>query len=485
MNKLAIILFSSFLIFATAPAPAQSTAPAQDQTHKQTTHKQTTHPGKATKDDIRNAQQALKEKGTYTGPVDGSMNADTQKALRDFQQKNSLSVTGTLDHETMTALGITIKQRLAQALLPRSGTKPGSKAANSRRTKVRDTQIALKQAGFNPGPIDGIMGPLTMTSLRDYQSHFGLQVTGTLTAETRTALMGTGTATMRTDRQSPTTKTYSETVVRVKPTKVDEDISERVYKAADALRELTTVADKRIPNELLERAEAIAVVPNMIKGAFGIGGPLWQGTRRPALGQRALEFAGVLEVGGGSVGAQLGVSSTDLVLVFTDRNALHQLEGGKDLKLGVDASAVAGPIGRSAESRRQPEFRIGNLRVFARERVSSRHGAGWGRLGIDDGANRKVYGEHRHRTKTFSIGKAAMNSTVTPFCRRSGKGRSEKATQSEITNTGRSKPPAIPPAQVGEPAAFFLMKNLKRKNSIPPTAARLMNAEASAVPARR
>src|SRR5215813_8057063 len=59
------------------------------------------------KDEIRNAQQALRDKGMYTGPVDGSMNAETQKALREFQQKNSLKVTGTLDHETITALGVT------------------------------------------------------------------------------------------------------------------------------------------------------------------------------------------------------------------------------------------------------------------------------------------------------------------------------------------------------------------------------------------
>src|SRR5262249_58375808 len=104
VNKLGTTLLSGFLIFATALAtPALSTAPTQDQsTKKQTTaHKDTT-----SKEDIRNAQQALKDKGTYTGPVDGTMNAETKKALRDFQQKNNLEVTGTLNHDTMTALGI-------------------------------------------------------------------------------------------------------------------------------------------------------------------------------------------------------------------------------------------------------------------------------------------------------------------------------------------------------------------------------------------
>src|SRR5262245_38705632 len=123
VNKLEITLLSGFLIFATAlMAPAQSTTPPQDQpTKKQTTaHKDT-----ASKDDIRNAQQALKDKGMYTGPVDGAMNAETKKALRDFQQKNNLKVTGTLNQEAMAALGVTSQNSTTRA------TKPGAVGTTS------------------------------------------------------------------------------------------------------------------------------------------------------------------------------------------------------------------------------------------------------------------------------------------------------------------------------------------------------------------
>ncbi len=143
-----------------------------------------------------------------------------------------------------------------------------------------------------------------MTSLRNYQSHNGLEVTGTLTPETQNSLMGTGAAAMRSDKHTSMHKAYNEPVVREKPTTVDKDISERVNKAADTLRELTTISDKRIPNELLERAEAIAVIPNMIKGAFGIGGRFGKGVVSQRLPDGRWSAPAFLEVGGGSFGAR-------------------------------------------------------------------------------------------------------------------------------------------------------------------------------------
>src|SRR5215475_6583269 len=204
VNKLGITLLSGFLIFATAlMAPAQSTTPPQDQsTKKQTTHKDT-----ASKDDIRNAQQALKDKGTYTGPVDGTMNAETKKALRGFQQKNNLEATGTLNHETMTALGVTphpattgkdtSKTGTPGATTPKKEKGAGKPTSGVMKGKVREAQAALKKEGFDPGPVDGIIGPRTMTALRHFQSHNGLEVTGTINTETEKALMASAGTTSR------------------------------------------------------------------------------------------------------------------------------------------------------------------------------------------------------------------------------------------------------------------------------------------------
>src|SRR5215831_402088 len=181
VNKLGTTLLSGFLIFATAlMAPAQSTTPPQNQTTKKQT---TAHKDSASKDDIRNAQQALKDKGMYTGPVDGAMNAETKKALRDFQQKNNLEATGKLNHETITALGVTphpsttgkdtSKTGTPGATTPKKEKGAGKPTSGVMKGKVRDVQAALKKEGFDPGPVDGIMGHRTMTALRDFNHTMG------------------------------------------------------------------------------------------------------------------------------------------------------------------------------------------------------------------------------------------------------------------------------------------------------------------------
>ena len=66
----------------------------------------------------------------------------------------------------------------------KTGAKKGKKTSSLSKDKVRDAQMALMSEGFDPGPIDGVVGPMTMTALRNYQSHNQLEVTGTLTPET-------------------------------------------------------------------------------------------------------------------------------------------------------------------------------------------------------------------------------------------------------------------------------------------------------------
>ena len=90
------------------------------------------------------------------------------------------------------------------------------------------------------------------------------------------------------------------------------------------MQDLTGSADKRIPNELLERAESIAVIPQMIKGAFGIGGRYGKGVVAQRLDSGRWSAPAFIEIGGGSFGAQIGGSATDLVLIFTARKALER-----------------------------------------------------------------------------------------------------------------------------------------------------------------
>jgi lipid-binding SYLF domain-containing protein len=125
-----------------------------------------------------------------------------------------------------------------------------------------------------------------------------------------------------------------------------EDDVARTHKAAQVFREIMDTPDQGIPHDLLDSAKCIAVIPGDKKFAFIFGGSYGRGvaTCRTANGWSAPMF---IAIDGGSVGYQIGGSSTDLVMLFMNSHALHSLLSDK-FKLGADASVAAGPVGRSA-----------------------------------------------------------------------------------------------------------------------------------------
>jgi lipid-binding SYLF domain-containing protein len=127
----------------------------------------------------------------------------------------------------------------------------------------------------------------------------------------------------------------------------EDDVS-RTHKAADVFREIMNTPDKGIPRDLLESAKCIAIVPGEVKFAFIFGGNYGRGlaTCRTEHGWSAPMF---VAVDGGSVGYQIGGSSTDLVMLFMNDHALQSLLSDK-FKLGADASVAAGPVGRNASA---------------------------------------------------------------------------------------------------------------------------------------
>jgi len=210
-------------------------------------------------------------------------------------------------------------------------------------------------------------------------------------------------------------KTAKESTHEQKATaKSDKDASERASKAAGVLLDLTATSDKKVPNELLERAEAIAVIPNMIKGAFGLGGRYGKGVISQRVETGRWSAPAFLEIGGGSFGAQIGVSSTDLVLVFTDRKALSLLEGGKDLKLGVDAGVVAGPLGRSAEAGVNANLQSAIYAYSRSKGLFAGIALDGAVLNVDKDMNEKVYGAPVDAREILN-GKTATNATARPF----------------------------------------------------------------------
>jgi SH3 domain-containing YSC84-like protein 1 len=125
----------------------------------------------------------------------------------------------------------------------------------------------------------------------------------------------------------------------------DDDVA-RTQKAAEVFKEIMNTPDQGIPHALLDKAKCIAIIPGDKKFAFIFGGNYGRGvaTCRTEHGWSAPMF---IAIDGGSVGYQIGGSSTDLIMLFMNSHALHSLLSDK-FKLGADASVAAGPVGRQA-----------------------------------------------------------------------------------------------------------------------------------------
>jgi len=127
-----------------------------------------------------------------------------------------------------------------------------------------------------------------------------------------------------------------------------EDARDRLTNAGRVLSEIMAAPDKGIPQEVLDNAKCIAVVPNLIKGAFVFGGKHGRGvaTCRTAHGWSAPAF---ISVGGGSWGLQIGVQGIDLVMVVMNDQGMQHMLSNK-FQVGGDAAAAAGPVGRHASA---------------------------------------------------------------------------------------------------------------------------------------
>jgi lipid-binding SYLF domain-containing protein len=127
-----------------------------------------------------------------------------------------------------------------------------------------------------------------------------------------------------------------------------ESLQARLDAAKIVLDEVMGTPDKGIPMNIMEQATCVGVVPGMIKGAFVFGGQYGQGvvTCRTGHGWSGPVF---IRMAGGSWGLQIGGQSTDLVLVAVNERGFQDLLKNK-FKIGGDASAAAGPVGRSGQA---------------------------------------------------------------------------------------------------------------------------------------
>jgi lipid-binding SYLF domain-containing protein len=127
-----------------------------------------------------------------------------------------------------------------------------------------------------------------------------------------------------------------------------EDATDRLDNATQVLHAIMGAPDNGIPEEVLEHAKCVAVVPHLVKAGFIFGGKGGKGvaTCRTAEGWSAPAF---ITISGGSWGLQIGVEAVDLVMIIQNEKGMQKLLSS-NFQLGADASAAAGPVGRHASA---------------------------------------------------------------------------------------------------------------------------------------
>jgi lipid-binding SYLF domain-containing protein len=123
----------------------------------------------------------------------------------------------------------------------------------------------------------------------------------------------------------------------------------RLSRATQVVGELQAAPDQNVPAWLLERAYAVAIIPEVIKVGLGIGARRGSGVLVIRKDDGHWSNPVFINLTGGSFGFQAGVQSTDVMLVFTSRSSIEGIAGGK-VTLGADASVAAGPVGRQTEA---------------------------------------------------------------------------------------------------------------------------------------
>ena len=188
----------------------------------------------------------------------------------------------------------------------------------------------------------------------------------------------------------------------------------RATNAVRVLKEIMQAPDKAIPQDLLRDAKAIAVIPDRIKAGFIFGGSRGEGLISVKSADGTWSNPSFITMTGGSVGFQAGVSSTDVVLVFRTQRGVDSIVRGK-FTLGADASAAAGPVGRTASASTDAQMKA-EIYSYSRTRGLFAGVALDGSvLRIDYNANAAVYGPGVTPRRIFEGGVSNVPGPVVDF----------------------------------------------------------------------
>lgn len=198
------------------------------------------------------------------------------------------------------------------------------------------------------------------------------------------------------------------------PARAGAEEDARARNAVRVLDEIMAAPDKRIPDKLLGDAEAIAVIPDVVKAGLVLGGRHGKGLIAVRSADGTWSNPSFLSLTGGSIGFQAGVQSTDVVLVFRSRRGVDSIVNGK-FTLGADAAVAAGPVGRNAAAATDAELKA-EIYSYSRARGLFAGVALDGAvLSIDHDANQAAFGTHVTPRRIFEGGVGGASDALVEF----------------------------------------------------------------------
>lgn len=188
----------------------------------------------------------------------------------------------------------------------------------------------------------------------------------------------------------------------IAPVGAQSEEASRVRDATTVLTEIMGTEDQAIPRKVLEDSVAIAVFPSLIKAGLILGGQRGRGVLSVQDEKSGTWSApAFLTITGGSVGAQIGAQAVDLVLVITNRRGLEQLISNQ-FKIGADASAAAGPVGRDMSAATDIQLRAQILSYSRTRGLFAGVTVNGSTIRQDRDANERFYGQ-AYRTRQIVI----------------------------------------------------------------------------------
>src|ERR1043166_8865249 len=191
----------------------------------------------------------------------------------------------------------------------------------------------------------------------------------------------------------------------------DHEPAKRLDDAATVFSEVMTAPDKGIPQDLLEKAHCIVIVPDLKTAAFGIGAKYGKGYMSCRNGRSGWSAPGTVRIEGGSVGFQIGAASTDLIMLIMSERGADKLLASK-FTLGAEGSVAAGPVGRTATAQTDAQMHAEILSWSRSQGLFAGLALEGATLRQDQDDNATLYGKKLENRDIVTTGRRAPKSAA-------------------------------------------------------------------------